>query len=291
MNTPPCKPVTVSQFPALLWPTVFLFMIIIIIIINDHSIISFSKEDARDIDQLYHDAGCDSMAFAVNLNDDTQLASIGTLNLSLRFSLPSLFVNNCIIPPSSGIKKIGHRQMILKGIQLYLAVDQVGQPASAKPGPVITYDDLATGTVKRGVAILVQFQDFSLAAKHQGLTPAKWKIYPELPRGITLHEKDGTISGKCMESIGMCNHLEPGSIGSKSCSVSIRFSIFLLLYLQINQCTRNAPSSTRDGVLHHHCDLSAWSAVRYHKLGPFIPLLVSQLSFCFLEQMLCRCSN
>ena len=43
-------------------------------------IISFSKEDARDIDQFFHDAGCDNMAFAVLLNDDAKLALIGTLN-------------------------------------------------------------------------------------------------------------------------------------------------------------------------------------------------------------------
>ena len=69
--------------------------------------------------------------------------------------------------------------MILNGIKLYLAVDQ---PASAKPLPVITYDDLASGTVKKGVAILVQFQDFSLAAKHPGLTLAPPRYFnPPLP--------------------------------------------------------------------------------------------------------------
>ena len=90
----------------------------------------------------------------------------------------------------------------------------VALPASAPlPPPVpeitITYDDLVSGKVKSGVAILEQFRDFSLVPNHQGFLPTKWKIHPNLPRGILLSESTGKIGGKIMESGGKFRSLPP----------------------------------------------------------------------------------
>ena len=63
--------------------------------------------------------------------------------------------------------------------------------------------------VRNGVAVLVQLQDFSIKAKIASLVPTRWRVAPNLPKGIEIDAATGALEGNVVCSGGVAFHRQP----------------------------------------------------------------------------------